>query len=208
MTFPNLPNEPSIVYIALLLLLVGLFLFIAGLGILSIEKVSVSPGMKTWIVGLVLMIVGSLLIYQNIKINSEELLYSAHQSIENSSVSNSQLSSSTLTANIHQLENAEEIKFIEGIRSSSKTQIYSGKWNGVNSKMFIEWQDYQNQGGEVKGFIQSENGFILEKFTGINDAFRQITLTLSNNTSLKLKATLRDKLKIWEARDVYFEHQL
>lgn len=208
MTFPNLPNEPSIVYIALLLLLVGLFLFIAGLGILSIEKVSVSPGMKTWIVGLVLMIVGSLLIYQNIKINSEELLYSDHQSIENSLVSNSQLSSSTLTANIHQLENTEEIKFIEGIRSSAKTQIYSGKWNGVNSKMFIEWQDYQNQGGEVKGFIQSESGLILEKFTGINDAFRQITLTLSNNTSLKLKATLRDKLKIWEARDVYFEHQL
>ena len=185
-----------------------MFLFITGLGILSIEKISVSPGMKTWIVGLVLMMVGGLLIYQNIKTNSGELLSSAHQSTGYSSVANSQFSSSALKTNRQQLENTEEIKFIESIKSSAKTQIYSGKWNGVNSKMFIEWQDYQNQGGEVKGFIQSEDGLILEKFTGINDAFRQITLKLSNNTSLRLKATLRDKLKIWEAKDIYFEHQL
>lgn len=50
-----MPDNPSIHYISLLFFLLGFFLLLAGLGIFKIEKVTVSPGAKTWGLGLILI---------------------------------------------------------------------------------------------------------------------------------------------------------
>lgn len=54
----NISSNPSVGYIALLLFLIGLFLFVSGLNIIKIEKITVSSGFKTWVIGLILMIAG------------------------------------------------------------------------------------------------------------------------------------------------------
>ena len=57
----NIPQDPSIGYIAAFMFLSGLFLFIAGIGVIKFEKIIVHQGMKTWIIGIVLMLVGGAL---------------------------------------------------------------------------------------------------------------------------------------------------
>lgn len=57
----NIPENPSIIYVAIVLFLIGLFLFISGLNIVKIEKVTVTRGTRTWVIGLILMIFSVLL---------------------------------------------------------------------------------------------------------------------------------------------------
>ena len=52
----NIPENPSIIYVSIVLFLIGLFLFISGLNILKVEKVTVTRGTRTWVIGLILMI--------------------------------------------------------------------------------------------------------------------------------------------------------
>jgi large-conductance mechanosensitive channel len=52
----NIPENPSIIYVSIVLFLIGLFLFISGLNILKVEKVTVTRGTKTWVIGLILMV--------------------------------------------------------------------------------------------------------------------------------------------------------
>lgn len=54
----NIPENPSMGYIAIILFLIGLFLFVSGLNIIKIEKITVSKGFKTWVIGLLLMVAG------------------------------------------------------------------------------------------------------------------------------------------------------
>ena len=58
----DIPNNPSITYLIYSLIFLGIFLFISGLNIIKIEKIRVQTGLKTWIVGLVLIIVGAFLL--------------------------------------------------------------------------------------------------------------------------------------------------
>lgn len=59
----NLPNQPSIEYLAVIFFLAGTVLVLAGMGIVKIEKVTIKPGKKTWISGFALIIFGFLLYY-------------------------------------------------------------------------------------------------------------------------------------------------
>lgn len=54
----NIPENPSITYIASILFIIGLFLFVSGLNIVKIEKITISHGFKTWFIGLMLMLFG------------------------------------------------------------------------------------------------------------------------------------------------------
>lgn len=240
MSLGNLPNEPSLMYIALLLLILGLFLFIAGLGIVSVEKISVLPGIKTWSIGLVLMLFGILLMLpkfsnshtvaltDNLTNQARDpstpiLAPSLPSATRTSAVAvanpTSQLpptarlaapttqTTASATAQLALLDSVNTA-FYEQIIGSEKTQIYTGSWQGITAKMFIEWEDYQNQGGKVRGFIQAEDQRILERFTGSNDAFRQLSLELNTGGHLQLNATVKDKLKIWEGTHARFEHHL
>ena len=48
------------------LLVIGAFLILAGIGIISIQQITVKQGKATWIVGLALAVVGALLIYPDV----------------------------------------------------------------------------------------------------------------------------------------------
>ena len=61
----SFPDNPSLDYITLIILLIGVFLFIAGLRIIHIEKITVSPGVKTWGLGLVLIFISSYILYNS-----------------------------------------------------------------------------------------------------------------------------------------------
>ncbi len=52
----NIPPDPSVSYISIVIFLIGLFLFLSGLNIIKIEKIFVSHGFKTWFFGLFLII--------------------------------------------------------------------------------------------------------------------------------------------------------
>jgi len=60
----NIPDNPSMTYIAFFLFVCGAFLVIAGLSIIKVEKVTVLPGFKTWGIGLIL-IFGAIFILRN-----------------------------------------------------------------------------------------------------------------------------------------------
>lgn len=59
----NLPNDPSLSYIAFILFMIGGFFVVAGLNILKIEKITVSPGVKTWGLGLVLILCATFIFF-------------------------------------------------------------------------------------------------------------------------------------------------
>lgn len=61
----NVPSEPSLAWISTILFLLGLFLFVSGLNIIKIEKLSVNHGFKAWFIGLLLMIVGIVVVIPN-----------------------------------------------------------------------------------------------------------------------------------------------
>ncbi|MBN1581626.1 MAG: hypothetical protein JXA89_13055 [Anaerolineae bacterium] len=54
----EIPIESAIGYVGVFLLIVGIFLFLAGSNILKIEKISVTPGKKTWQLGIALAVLG------------------------------------------------------------------------------------------------------------------------------------------------------
>jgi len=56
----EIPNNPSLGYIGVLTLALGVFLVLAGSGIINIDKIVVAQGAKTWGVGIVFVIVGIL----------------------------------------------------------------------------------------------------------------------------------------------------
>lgn len=55
----SFPEKISLLHIAIALFSVGLFLFISGLDILKVEKIQVLRSVKTWVIGLCLMVTGA-----------------------------------------------------------------------------------------------------------------------------------------------------
>lgn len=110
----NIPEDPSMGYIAILLFLIGLFLFISGLNIIKIEKISVSSGLKTWGIGLALMIAGVLIgVAKNFPFNKQEK--NNIHATSKSKVSNENLYSNnpyidSIKSNLHVISNGEMSK--------------------------------------------------------------------------------------------------
>lgn len=59
----NIPNEPTGEWVLFAFFAFGFFLFISGIGILKIEKITISTGIKTWLIGVLLMIGSSVFYY-------------------------------------------------------------------------------------------------------------------------------------------------
>ena len=55
---PNIPVSSPLNYVGVFLLILGFFLVLSGFRIIKIEKVTVTPGRKTWGVGLVMLAIG------------------------------------------------------------------------------------------------------------------------------------------------------
>jgi hypothetical protein len=56
----NPPITSPLGYVGVLLLIAGFFLILAGMNIIRIQQVTVSPGMKTWIFGIIILIAGAI----------------------------------------------------------------------------------------------------------------------------------------------------
>lgn len=63
---PDIPVTSPLSYVGVFLLLLGFFLVLAGLGILTIEKVTVKPGAKTWGFGIIMAMLGTSLLLLDI----------------------------------------------------------------------------------------------------------------------------------------------
>lgn len=104
---------------------------------------------------------------------------------------------------VHELGNS----WVDKVRASPRTQIYPGLWEDLPAAMYIEWEDYQSEGGRVRGFIQSTDGSILQTFSGENYAFRKMRLRLGNGRTLYLYATVNKTIKTWHGDHLQFSHR-
>ena len=68
----DIPSNPSITYLIYSLISLGIFLFISGLNIIKIEKIRVQGGAKTWVIGLLFIIIGAILL--NDQKNPDEMI--------------------------------------------------------------------------------------------------------------------------------------
>ena len=55
----NPPISSPLSYIGVFLAIFGFFLILAGLKIISIEKITVTPGRQTWVVGYISIVLGT-----------------------------------------------------------------------------------------------------------------------------------------------------
>ena len=60
---PSIPISSPLGYLGVFLTVLGFFLIVAGAGILNIEKISVKPGRTTWIMGILVAIIGLGMLY-------------------------------------------------------------------------------------------------------------------------------------------------
>ena len=64
---PDMPVTSPLGYLGMLSLLFGIFLILAGLRVFRIEQIKVEEGVKTWIVGIVLVVLGVVLLLPEIR---------------------------------------------------------------------------------------------------------------------------------------------
>lgn len=57
---PDIPVPEPLGYIGVVLVILGFFLFIAGFGIINVEKITIRPGKQTWGLGLFIIFIGIL----------------------------------------------------------------------------------------------------------------------------------------------------
>ncbi|WGZ92315.1 MAG: hypothetical protein QJT80_07465 [Candidatus Thiocaldithrix dubininis] len=107
------------------------------------------------------------------------------------------------SSSVHDLGNS----LVEKVRASRRTHVYQGTWEGIPASMYLEWEDYQSEGGRVRGFIQSSGGSVMETFKGENYAFRKIRLRLDDGRSLYLYATVDKDIKTWHGDNLKFSHK-
>lgn len=69
----NIPLNTTSGFIGLALLAIGGFLVLAGFGIISIQQISVKQGRGTWIVGLVMAVVGVVLLFPEVNPKTDEV---------------------------------------------------------------------------------------------------------------------------------------
>lgn len=71
----NIPINSPLSYVGVFLATLGFFLILAGLKIISIEKITVTPGRRTWVSGAVILLLGLLFLFPDIvtQVNSTTL---------------------------------------------------------------------------------------------------------------------------------------
>ena len=72
---PQIPVSTTLGFIGFLLILVGGFLLLAGLGIVRVQKITVQKGKQTWVLGVIFAVLGILLIVfsEPLKANSNAI---------------------------------------------------------------------------------------------------------------------------------------
>ncbi|KOR31930.1 hypothetical protein TI05_10465 [Achromatium sp. WMS3] len=103
--------------------------------------------------------------------------------------------------------------YARSVMHSRKTKIYSGTWYGSSVTVYIRWEKYSREGYAVDGVVLSKRtGDIIEIFSGNNDAFRQMRVSLSDGSSIRLRAKVsrrssRVRWKTWRASGIRFSRR-
>jgi hypothetical protein len=79
----NPPISSPLSYIGVFLAILGFFLVLAGLKIISIEKITVTPGRQTWVVGIVILLIGLIFLFPDIVANLNSTAISPTQARSN-----------------------------------------------------------------------------------------------------------------------------
>lgn len=69
---PAIPVTSALSYIGVFSLIFGFFLVLAGLKIVRIEKITVASGRKTWVFGIVLVLLGIIFLFPDISSSFRE----------------------------------------------------------------------------------------------------------------------------------------
>ncbi len=56
---PDIPSDPTLGFIAVIFLLLGGFLVLAGIGIIDVDRIRVTKGTRTWVAGILLVLLGA-----------------------------------------------------------------------------------------------------------------------------------------------------
>lgn len=86
---PSIPVATPLGYTGVFLVIAGIFLIIAGLDILKIEKLTVTTGRKTWVVGLLLAVIGTLFLLPDISLAINSSVVSTNIAVATQSAAHS-----------------------------------------------------------------------------------------------------------------------
>jgi hypothetical protein len=124
--------------IGLGLLLIGFFLILAGFGIISIEKITVKQGRATWIVGIIIVLIGGFLFYPEL-INPKDAPDSAEITEE--------IPVSTPLSNRDEDRSLSEWRTVKfAIPSDNLWQEEEGAYTAIGSEETIAWSEDTFQG--------------------------------------------------------------
>lgn len=183
--------DPNIKYIAVSLFLLGIFLILSGLKIISVEKVSVSSGRRTWVLGLILTIISSFMLLPEFKRD-----YSKETRFQVSTVTTNQpLLISTLPKS---LENEQEqiskdisiiaveatIDFPKSGMIVKKKTVLKGKFlasEEISAYLVIESKKYGGIYPQGKIQVDSNNKFVIPVIYGSSGAKYKTYIVVTND---------------------------
>jgi hypothetical protein len=87
----DIPISSPLSYVGVFLAILGFFLILAGLKIITIEKITVTPGRKTWVGGIVIVVIGLLFLLPEIKAQVNSTAVSPSQTASNETQENTPL---------------------------------------------------------------------------------------------------------------------
>lgn len=124
--------DPNIKYIAVILFLLGVFLIISGLNIIKVEKISVSSGKKTWMLGVFLTSISTIMLLPEFTRDFSK----EGRKIEITTLPNSQ--SLMITTLPQSVERAEENKKNISLIPVEATIEYPHDGMKVNKKVIVK----------------------------------------------------------------------
>lgn len=174
----EIPSNPDNNFIAIIIFLIGLFLFISGLNIIKIEKITVSNGLKTWVTGLILMLLGGYIGTQKIidrgdKIHAKPVLPPIE--IGKKTIKEIELEN----RNIDLIKKLNELKKVEEIRKEKEIADIQKKYDDLlekeelrkkqNFEEMVLFKKKQKELGELKNSSTKQNSpVVLAKSDALN----------------------------------------
>jgi len=174
----DIPTNPNISYVAVVLFLLGLFLFLSGIKVIQIEKVTVSSGFKTWLIGIILMIVGSILGFSKISINNNQKNAETSQEIDSS-------------ANLSKFNSDIWYRFTNNFLKDTKALDITNdkKIKPVMSKLGNYSGQYWKIKHEKNGYYRLTNRFLGER--------KALSISYSDKNKLIMAETRNDSAQYW-----------
>ncbi len=164
----NIPINSTGGFIGLALLLIGGFMVLAGVGIISIQQVTVRQGRATWVVGLLLAVGGAFLLYPELSApddasdNTAAVVATNESGVENPSptaVEDTNPAAALPTAGPNlALSDWKAIEFV--VPGDDLWLAEGGKYTAVGSKDTFAWSQEIFAGDvEISMDIESTNAF-------------------------------------------------